>query len=141
MDAIRDEDYIDFGIAFQSVMVEHLNGILTEKGVEDEDSRREICETFLSGLGDFFDQHWLDCDGRRVHPVLAFAENHLDLETPLQELGHVMFPATQFAHREYVIGTLADFYEENQETIPGITTGPVGEEEDEFYDDGVPDEW
>ncbi len=141
MDAIRDEDYIDFGMAFQSVMVEHLNGVLAEKGVEDEESRREICETFLSGLGDFFDQHWLECDGRRVHPVLAFAEHHLDVETPLEELGHVMFPSPRFAHREYIIGTLADFYEEHQETTPGVATGPVHEEEDGYYDDGVPDEW
>ena len=141
MNPTRDDDYVDFGLAFQALMVRHLNDVLKEKGMEDDIDRREVCESFLSGLGDFFDQNWLDFDGQRVHPILAFSETHLGPNTPLGDLQTVLFPAAGFAHREYVYGTVADFYEDNHETTPGIVTGSVLDEDDEFYDDGEPDEW
>ncbi len=134
MEAIRDEDYVDFGISFQSILVDHLNIVLKEKGVEEQDVRKDICETFLLGLGNFIDRYWFEYEGQRVHPMLAFSENHLDVHTPLEELGTVLFAPGDFSQREYAVGVVADFFEDNEEEIPGIVTGIVGEEEEDDYE-------
>lgn len=141
MNASRNEDYVDFALAFQSLLVDQLNSVLKDRGMDEEIDRREVCEAFLAGLGDTLDQHWIDVDGERAHPILAFSENHLGPNTALPALGAVLFPSEAFANREYVYGTVADFYEDHHESTPGITTGSVLDDEDEFYDDGEPDEW
>jgi len=138
MDAMRDDSYADFGISFQAIVVQHLNNVLKANDLDDPAQRREICEEFLSGLGDFFDQYWLEYEGRRAYPLLAFSENHLDAETRLGELGRVLFANEGFSHHEYVFGTVADFYEDDEESLPDITLGTVsGDEED---DDGEEDD-
>ena len=140
MDAARDDDYTDFGISFQAIIVEHLNRVLKDKGIEDQVGRREICETFMTGLASFFDQYWLQYDGKRVHPLLAFSEEYMDAKTPLEGLGKVLFAPGDFSHHEYVFGTVADFYEDDEEALPDIDLGAVGDDEEE-EDDGEVDTW
>lgn len=137
MDATRDEDYVDFGLSFQAIVVHHLNTILKEKGMEEPVDRREICETFLSGLGDFFDKYWLEYEGRRVFPLLAFSENHMNMGMSLEDLGQVFVPPAGFAHHEYVFGTVADFFEDDEEALPDILLGSI--DDDDEFDDEVDD--
>ena len=138
MDVTRDEDYVDFGLSFQAIVVQHLNAVLKEKEIEEQGARREICEAFLSGLGDFFDKYWIEYEGRRVFPLLGFSENHMDAGTSVDDLGRVLLASEGFAHHEYVFGTVADFYEDDEESLPDILVGNV--EDDDDMDDGEEDD-
>jgi hypothetical protein len=137
MAIVRDDDYESMGTAFQLIQVELLNQALKEHGIEDPSQRQAICATYTFAFGDFLDQCWFTSEGRRVYPMVCFAEQFPGNAEDLNELDPI-YASESFDYHEYAHGSVAYFFEDNGETIPELESGSfadVADEEEEGDED------
>jgi len=127
MRPIRDDDYEEMAATFQCLQIKMLNEVLKRHGISEAKQRQEICGDYLFAVGEFLDQHWFESEGRRLHPLLCFSENFLNTDTDPADLGDVFLPSEMFSFHEYAFGNISYFFEDNDETIPDLQTGTVGE--------------
>ena len=125
---VRDEAYEEMGSAYQCLLVSILDAALREHGVNDSDSRQEICGSFLFQLGILHDQGWFQTTdaSNPVYPLLCFTKTFLNTDTPVTEIGDVFAPSEHFAFEEYAMGNAALLYENDPNAH--VINGCVGEE-------------
>ncbi|MGL6072995.1 MAG: hypothetical protein ACRC8S_02415 [Fimbriiglobus sp.] len=126
---VRDDAYEEMGAAYQCVLAAALDAALREHGVKSAATRRKLAESFLFAVGEFHDTGWLrPAEGAApVHPVLCFAEQFLNVDTPPAELGTVYAPSPGFAFHECAHGSVGAFFD--GDPAAQIETGSVGDEE------------
>ena len=128
MPLIRDDDYEEMAATFQCIQIKELNDVLKRHGIVDAKQREEICADYLFSIGEFLDQQWFECEGKRLHPMLCFSETFLNTDTNPEDLGDLYLCSDMFSYHEYAHGNISYFFEEHGETIPDLVTGSVGED-------------
>ncbi|OJW20851.1 MAG: hypothetical protein BGO49_28995 [Planctomycetales bacterium 71-10] len=108
---VRDDAYEEMGAAYQCILLDRLDGVLKEHGVDDPTAREEIGRGFLAAMGNFHDQGWFkaEADGARLYPLLGFSTEFLNTDTAPDAIGDVYVPSESFSFHEYAFGC-ADAY-------------------------------
>jgi hypothetical protein len=125
----RDDRYEELAVHYQCVQVMELDEALKDCGVKDEEARRKICKRFLFGMGNFHDQYWFRAEGRKVYPLLCFAETFLNTDTPLADLDTVFAPSLCFAFHESADGAVDWYYEVRDPEGGDPEVGVVGSDD------------
>ena len=123
---IRDDAYEEMAATYQCIQIDELNNALKDNGIEDVAVRRKICERFLFAMGNFHDQYWFETEGKRVHPLLCFSSQFLNVDSDVNAIGDVYTPSELFAFHEYAFGNNVYYFEEHNEDVSDINMGPVG---------------
>jgi hypothetical protein len=74
METIASDRQEEIAFTYQCIEVSRLDRVLRDNGVESEQVRRKICETYFFQHGIFLDQCWFLDDGVRYNPSLCFIE-------------------------------------------------------------------
>lgn len=125
-----DERHEDWASAFQLVQADIVNGILKENGIEDAATRQAICGSIAFRLGDFLDQCWFKHDGKKVYPVLCYADASPQDEEERGMKRTLFAPAGDFDCHEFAHGVVIHYFKELKERI-GIETGSFEIEDEE----------
>lgn len=114
----------DAAMVFMAVTTHRLNESLKRHGIEDAGQRQEICSSFLFEFAYQHDAGWFAHGGKRLFPLVSFAVR--EKSSPEENLGkmvelHVPTPASSW--HEYAHGLVSRYFEEDNETVPGLQTG------------------
>jgi len=129
----EDEDTLEFvddaAMSFMALTVHRLNAALTEGGVADTAVRQEICSKFLFEFAYHHDAGWLSKDGKRLFPLVVFAERLDPKEDEnLGEIAEIHVPTPASSWHEYANGVVSRYFEDNEEGVDDISFGSYGEE-------------
>ena len=127
---VRDDAYEEMGSAYQCIQIDNLNQALKDHGISDKAMRHKICEQFVFAMGNFHDQYWFEADGRRVHPLLCFSTEFLNVDTDVNQLGDVYAPSDMYAFHEYAFGNNSWYFDDHNEDVSEISLG-VFDDDDE----------
>lgn len=114
----------DAGMTFMLMTVHRLNDALKNAGVRNKATRQDICSSFLFELAYHHDAGWLIYEGRKLFPMIAFAER-----TPAEKgenLGAVQtlhVPTDASSWHEYAHGVVSTYFEDDKEAEPDVTFG------------------
>jgi hypothetical protein len=95
----NDERVTDYGRYFLCVLVEKLDLVLQDAGLEFA-QRRTICSLFADNLAAFVDSGWMESDAGRLWPILAFAERGPDSDLSVGALKRLFVPSLESYHGE-----------------------------------------
>lgn len=118
-------DYLDdAGMAFMALTIHRLNDSLKRHGVEDAAQRQEICSSFLFEFAYQHDAGWLMHGDRRLFPLVSFAiREKLSPEDNLGTITELHVPTPASSWHEYALGVVSQYFEEDEEAVPGLRTG------------------
>lgn len=135
MDVIHsDENTIQFideaAMSFMALMIRELNRGLAENGVEKSSQRQEICAGFLFQITYHLDAGWFIQGDKKLFPKVCLAERAEPKEGEnLGELAVLHVPTDASSWHEYAHGVVSQFFEDDEEMVPGIRTGSYGNED------------
>ncbi len=129
----QDDDTVEFvddaAMSYMALTVHRLNSALTEGGVADAAARQEICARFLFEFAYHHDAGWLSKDGKKLFPLVVFAERRVPKEDEnLGEIAEIHVPTQATSWHEYAPGVVSGYFEDDNEAIDGISFGSYGEE-------------
>jgi hypothetical protein len=110
---------------YQTLEVARLNSVLIQLGVDEEDLRRRICETYFFDSGYFLDSCYLLEHGRKFQPGVHFSE----LDEKNEKTGVVLMPdpAIGTMFHEYAHGAAAWLFDDHAQDASEIETGDAHE--------------
>lgn len=127
----RDEEtYWHLARAFVRVLMVEANDALKECGVEDPQLRQRIASQFGFGLGNFFDQCWLEANGQRYYPLLCFTERFPGAAGSAAELGTIRGPVPEVELHAMADDEAHWFYTEQKEDEASVPMGLQGDADD-----------
>ncbi len=129
----EDIDTVEFvddaAMSFMTLTVHRLNAALKDGGVTDAAVRQEICSRFLFEFAYHHDAGWLTKDGRKLFPMVAFAERRSPKQGEnLGEISEIHVPTQATSWHEYAYGVASRYFEDCNEEVDAITFGSYGEE-------------
>jgi hypothetical protein len=123
VETINSSDYEGMAASYQCVEIDRLNSVLKEKGIDDVELRKLICEQYFFHAGVFLDSGWLISDGKKVWPQLCFAEQSDHTAPGRGDIHKLHIPSDHFAFHEYVHGDSDVYFEDNNEDLSDIEHG------------------
>ena len=124
----RDEEaYWHLAKAFVRVLMVETSEALKDSGVNDAGLRQRIASRLGFGLGNFFDQYWLEAQGRRYYPVLAFSEQPIVDVDSLADAGEIQVPAPGVELHAMADDEARWFFTEQKENGDSVPMGLAGE--------------
>jgi len=129
----EDNDTIEFvddaAMSFMALTVHRLNNALKEGGVADAALRQEICSNFLFNFAYHHDAGWLAKDGKKLFPMVTFAERRdPNQDENLGEIAEIHVPTQATSWHEYANGVTSQYFEDDDEEVDGISFGSYNEE-------------
>jgi hypothetical protein len=129
----EDNDTVEFvddaAMTFMALTVHRLNSALQENGVDDSAVRREICSSFLFEVAYHHDAGWISKDGKKLFPLVTFAERKDPEEDEnLGEIAVIHVPTQATSWHEYAHGVVSQYFEDDDESVDDISFGSYGEE-------------
>ena len=125
-----DENTLEFidgaAMSFMALTVHRLNEALKESGVSKA-KRRSICESFLFDFGYRHDAGWLEHEGRRLYPLVAFAARKPTKSGDLGAIQELHVPTEASSWHEYALGVVSQYFDEAGESLEGLQTGSYNE--------------
>src|SRR5262245_38393035 len=78
METIKGEQYGSVAAKYQLLEMARLNRVLKERGIVDKGVRYQICSDYFFPNGLFLDSDGdsMAWKGKRLHPIVCFAERH-----------------------------------------------------------------
>ena len=128
VEMIRDDEYEQFAMAYQSVLIAMLQRALKRSRVEPEKVQQAV-NRFMFEFGNFHDQGWLKAEGERVYPLLCFTRKFLNVNTDVTAIGTVNAPSPGFAYHEHAMGIVKSYFEGNKDLQ--VETGSFGDAADD----------
>ncbi len=107
-EVVRDDEYEQFAMAYQCVLIGMLQRALRRSRLEPEQVQKAV-NRFLFELGNFHDQGWLESGGERVYPLLCFTRKFLNVDTKINEIGKINAPSAGFAFHEHAMGLVQEY--------------------------------
>lgn len=112
------------GMAFMALTVHRLNDVLKRNGIVDSSSRQEICASFIFEFAYQHDAGWLIHSDRKVFPKVVFAVRQTPSpEENLGAIAEVHIPTDVSSWHEYAHGVVSQYFEDDNETLPGLRVG------------------
>jgi hypothetical protein len=129
----EDHDTVEFcddaAMSFMALTVHRLNAALKEGGVEDAAMRQEICAHFLFEFAYHHDAGWIAKDGKRLFPIVTFAERaDPKPEENLGVIAELHVPTQATSWHEYVHGVTSQYFEDDEEGVDEIQFGSYNEQ-------------
>jgi hypothetical protein len=118
MEVKEDDSYEEMAIAYQCLEIARLNEVLKDKGIQDDNLRREICQNFFIGSGIFLDQGHFVTNGKKVYPEVLFSERQEAVGIEV-----LYMPANLFSFDEYAFGNIYWYFDEADQSIDEIEHG------------------
>lgn len=123
-----DSNTVDFlddaGMSFMALTTHRLNEVLKRNGIVDISLRQEICASFLFEFAYQHDAGWVMSADRKLFPKVVFAIR--EKPKPDENLGMISelhIPTDVSSWHEYSHGVVSQYFEDDDETIPGLQTG------------------
>ena len=127
--AVQDEEaYWHLARQFVRVLIVEVNEALRQAGILEQEQRRKICEEVVFGIANFFDSYWTGVEGRKMYPLLGFAETFPDDAMELANLGPVHIPHKAVELHAMVWDEVRWYFEEQKENDNAVPMGCVGED-------------
>jgi len=120
---VKDDAYEEIAATYQCLQISYLNEALLENGIEDQSTRKAICQSFAFHYGVFNDQFWFEADGKRWNPILAFTTASVTPAVDVENLGKLYFRSDAFEFHEYAFGNVSWYFEEHDEDASEIRIG------------------
>ena len=125
VEMVRDDEYEQFAMAYQCVLIAMLQRALKRSRLEPE-KVEQAANRFMFELGNFHDQGWLKAEGQRAYPLLCFTKKFLNVDTDVADVSPVNAPSTGFAFHEHAIGLVKSYFEGSEDLQ--VETGSFGDE-------------
>jgi hypothetical protein len=114
IELVRDEEYEQFAMAYQCVLIAMLRRALKRSRLEPEKVEQAVGR-FMFELGNFHDQGCLKAKGARLYPLLCFSRTFLNVDTQVGAIGKLNAPSPGFAFHEHAIGIVKSYFEGNKD--------------------------
>jgi hypothetical protein len=122
-----DGPYDALAQKFGAVALEFMNEVLKEHGISDKEARENVCGSILFRVGSFLDSCWIEHEGQRCRPALAFMD-HRGMDIPAEQLllphAEDHTPFHEVAHME-----AGAFFGERKEDTSDIKSGEIYDSE------------